>query len=241
MIVITNFKFRKMRELYLILVAVALIFTACEKEDDPIIIEQGDYPVKEYYLERDPSVNVWGAGLDFVHEECALTETDLDYAYLTADDTFSYDINFYVVKAYYYDDAGDIQSEGCPAFLLSSNTKACKLGEGVAFFDSLTTITEDMIAQLEYEAEINYDELIDETTGFYDRDLLYAALEECVIGQSFRSNILVVPDGSTEEEVQAVYLVETVEGAYAKFMVKEFKPAQPNQKKSLVMWQVISE
>ncbi len=230
-----------MRRLFLPIAALAMFFAACDESDELLVIEQGDYPVKEYYLERDPSVNVWGAGLDFVHEECALSETDLDYAYLTAEDTSSYDINFYVVKAYYYDDAGDIQSEGCPALLLSSETKACKLGEGVAFFDSLTTITESMIAQLEYDSQINYDELIDETTGFYDRELLYSALEECIIGQSFRSNILVVPDGYTEEEVQAVYLVETVEGGYAKLMVKQFKPDQPNQKKTLVMWQVISE
>lgn len=230
-----------MKKLILPIVALAISFSSCNKEEDPIVINQGDYPAKEYYLERDPKVNIWGAGMDFVHSECKLSETDLDYKYMELDDDFTYDLNFYIVKAYYYDENNDLQSEGCPAILLSPQVKICKLGEGLNFFDSLTVINEEMLAELQSDQIIDYNDYMDESTGFYEREQLYAALDGCIIGQSFRSNILVVPDGQTEEEVQAVYLVQTIEGAYAKFMVQNYKPAKPNEKKTLVKWQVISE
>ncbi|WP_372752445.1 hypothetical protein [Labilibaculum sp.] len=230
-----------MKKIILCIAVFASILVACEDEETATIISQGDYPVKEYYLERDPKVNVWGAGMDFIHSECSLSKTDLDYEYMTDSSDFSYDIKFYIVKAYYYDDNGDLQNEGCPAMLLSEETKACKMGEGVSYFDSLTLVTEDMISLLENDPAIDYSLYKDETTGFYDQESLYTALDSCIIGQSFRSDILVVPDGMTEEEVQAVYLVKTKEGGYAKFMMKEYKPDAPNQKQSLVRWQVISE
>lgn len=230
-----------MKKFLFAIAALTVLFISCESDEDPIVIQQGDYPLKEYYFERDPKVNVWGAGMDFVHEECQLTETELDYQYMESEDDFTYDINFYIVKAYYYDTNGDLQSEGCPAMLLSPDTKACKLGEGVEFFDSLLTITEEMTDELTVDPVIDYELYKDDSTGFYDSELLYADLEECTIGQSFRTNILEIPEDGTEQDVQAVYLIETIEGAYVKFMVKEYKPAAPNQKQSLIRWQVISE
>lgn len=230
-----------MKKLILPFAALVVLLVSCEKDEEPLVITQGDYPIKEYYLERSPKINVWGAGMDFVHDESQLAETDMDYKYMELEDTFPYDIDFYIVKAYYYDSNGDLQNEGCPAMLLSAETEACKLGEGVNFFDSLTVITEVMLAQLKNDQTINYEQYKDESTGFYERESLFIALDECVIGQSFRSNILVVPEGKTEKEAQSVYLVKTSEGAYVKFMVKEFKPAKPNEKKTIVRWQVISE
>ncbi len=230
-----------MKKLFVFIGTLAFLFSSCVNEGDLLIITQGDYPVKEYYLERDPKINTWGAGIDFVHSECRLSETSLDFAYLNETDDFPLDLNFYIVKAYYYADNGDLKSEGCPAILLSSETKACQIGEGVACFDSLTEISGQMLSQLHGEPEINYDELIDETTGFYDRASLYSALDSCVVGQRFRGSILEVPEGRTEKEVQPVYLIETEEGAYVKFMVVEFKPLKPNDKQTLVRWQVISE
>jgi len=226
--------------LSLALVLVGL-FTSCQKDDEPQIINQGDYPLKEYYLERDPKVNIWGAGMDFVHSECKNQETDLDYKYLDASDDFEYDIKFYTVKSYYYTDNNELKNEGCPVMLLSPKTMACKLGEGLDFFTSLTSITEEMIAQLSTEPTINYDDYKDDETGFYERESLFEAVDKCIIGRKFRSGVLEVPEGKSEEEVQAVYLVKTAEGAYVKFMVKQFKPAKPNEKQTLVQWQVISE
>jgi len=230
-----------MKHHYLVFLSLLLLtFTACEKEDEELsTISQGDYPVKEYYLERNPSVNPWGVGMDFIHEECQLTSTDLDYLYLTTDTTNAYDILFYTVKAYYTDDNGDTQSEGCPAMLLGENVSAVQVGAGVDFFDSLTVVTEDMTSALRTEPTVDYEAC--KVDGIYDRTLLFEALDQCVIGRSFRSNVLVVPEGQTEEEVQAVYLVYTSEGGYVKFMVKQFKGDAPYEKQTLVRWQVISE
>nr|WP_319397948.1 hypothetical protein [uncultured Carboxylicivirga sp.] len=225
----------------LFIFSVLVLFSSCDSDEDFKEIVLGDYPVKEYYLERDPKVNVWGAGLDFINDECKATETSLDYKYMTQDDAFTYDIQFYIVKTYYYDDKGDLHNQGCPTILLAPGVKAYKVGEGIELFNSLTTITEDMVNELATESEIDFASYKDETTGFYEQEALYAALDNCIIGQTFRSGILEVPEGKTEEEVQAVYLVQTLEGGYAKFMVRAFKPAKPNEKKTLVRWQVISE
>ncbi len=218
-----------------------LILSSCTKEEEETTIQQGDYPVKEYYLERDPKVNVWGAGMDFVNDSCTFEETTLDYEYLTEDNDFPLDVKFYTVKAYYYDDQGDLQSEGCPAMLISQDAKGCKVGAGVDFFDSLTVVTEDMVAELEVDHKVNYSNYIDDETGYYDRTSLFASIDSCIIGRCFRSNVLEIPDDKTEEEVQPVFLIETTEGGYAKFMVKQFKGDAPNQKQTLVRWQVITE
>jgi hypothetical protein len=229
-----------MKQFIKISIVLMLVLTACEKDDTEKLITQGDYPVKEYFLERSPSVNVWGAGMDFIHAECMLQETPMDYEYLIPDSQFPFDIKFYTVKAYYTDKKGDTQSEGCPAMLLGSDVTACKVGQGVSFFDSLTIITEEMLGDLETEQEVDY-EACKNADGNYDRALLFAATDQCIIGRSFRSNVLEVPVGKTEQEVQPVYLVKTAEGGYAKFMVKQFKGDPPQEKQTLVLWQVISE
>jgi|WetSurMetagenome_2_1015567.scaffolds.fasta_scaffold35464_2 hypothetical protein len=228
-----------MKTLFNLCLLLAVLLTACEKDTDNTI-KQGDFPVKEYYLERDPNVNVWGAGMDFIHSECSLEVTTLDYEYLEDGSTFPFDVKFHTVKAYYVDGNGDTKSEGCPAMLLGTDVSACKLGAGVAFFDSLMVITEDMLAQLETEPEVDY-EACKNSSGKYDQDLLFAAIDQCIIGRSFRSNVLVIPAGKTESEAQPVYLIKTSEGGYAKFMVKKFQGDAPNEKKTLVRWQVISE
>lgn len=230
-----------MKRIIPIFVTLVLAFAACEKEDDGNqSITQGNYPVKEYYLERNPSVNPWGAGMDFIHDECTFEETSLDYLYFTADSVNQYDVKFYTVKAYYTNSKGDTKSEGCPAMLLGTDVMACKVGKGVSFFDSLTVITEEMIAELTSEPEVDYESCKD-SSGNYSRELLFAAIDQCVIGRSFRSNVLEIPEGKTEQEVQPVYLIKTNEGGYAKFMVKQFKGDAPKEKQTLVRWQVISE
>ncbi|WP_303922298.1 hypothetical protein [Draconibacterium sediminis] len=228
-----------MKRILPFLAVLVMAFTACEKEDEVTTITQGDYPVKEYNLERNPSVNPWGVGMDFIHTECKLIETDLDYLYFSPDTSNAYDIKFYTVKAYYTDANGDTQSEGCPAMLLGENVTAFKVGEGVNYFDSLTVISEEMIASLVSEPEVDYEAC--KIDGKYDRTLLFAAVDQCVIGRSFRSNVLVVPDGKTEQEVQPVYLVKTAERGYAKFMVKQYQADAPNEKQTVVRWQVITE
>jgi hypothetical protein len=231
----------KMKKRMLAFALLAVLFVSCDDDDDTVVISQGDYPVKEYYFERDPSVNVWGVGMDFINEECSLDETDLDYEYLTADSEFEYDIKFYTVKVYYVDDVQDTLTEGCPAMLLNEDIQACKIGEGIDFFDSCTLVTEDMLYELSTEPTADYASCFDESAGYYIQDSLFVVIDSCIIGRSFRSNVLVIPDGMTEEEVQAVYLVKSAEGGYSKFMVHQYKGDAPYTKQTLVRWQVISE
>ncbi len=235
-----------MRDLFRLLALASIVaFTACEKEESGDLITVGDYPVKEYYLERNPSTNVWGAGMDFIHDECELEETDLDYEYLTEDDDFPFDMKFYTVKSYYYDDNNELATEGCPTLILASDTKVVQIGVGIDYFDSVVSmddVTDEMIAGLEYDYQVDFSQFYDEEVGYYVQDELFAEIDNnCIIGRSFRESVLVVPDGMTEEEAQAVYLIETCEGGYAKFMVREYKPASPNNQKTLMRWQVICE
>jgi hypothetical protein len=123
--------------------------------------------------------------------------------------------------------------------LLGNGVTAYKAGAGVNFFDSLIIVTDAMIASLVSEPAVDYEAC--KINGKYDRTLLFTAIDKCVIGRSFRSNVLVVPEGKTEQEVQPVYLVKTSEGGYVKFMVKQFQGDAPKEKQTLVRWQVISE
>ncbi len=211
---------------------------ACEESDEPHILISGNYPLKQYALERDPKVNVWGAGMDFIHDETALDDTDLDYEYLTEDDDFPYDITFKIVKVYYKDNKGDTHSEGCPAMLLGNGVTACCVGYGVDFFTDFDTLTNEQ-SNLISEPEVDYEQCKN-NDGLYDRDLLDATLESCVIGQRFRASVLEIPEDKTEQEIQPVFLIRTSEGGLVKFMVKQFKGDKPNDKQTIVMWQVIS-
>lgn len=226
---------------FLLLFTATLFLISCSDDEADKTVKQGDYPDKEYYLERDPKVNAWGAGIDFLHSETKLTETELDIKYLELDDDFPFDMDFYIVKVYYTKDNGDMAYEGCPAILLSKSTRGYKVGAGVAFFDSLTTITETMLSALEYDVAVDYSLYADSTGKFFERDGLYEAIDACIIGNDFRGTELDIPDGKTESDVQPVYLIETSEGALVKFMVVAFKPAKPNDKQTLVRWQVIKE
>lgn len=230
-----------MKKLFTISILTILFFVGCEKDNNDAekIIKSGDYPVKEYFIERNPEANVWGAGIDFVHDECKLAETELDYQYLTEITTFPFDLKFYTVKAYYTNDAGETKSEGCPAILLGTDVTACKIGAGVAFFDSLEVLTEAMLSKLTSEPTIDYEAC--KIDGKYDRVALFASIDKCVIGRSFRGNVLTVPDGKTEQDVQPVFIIKTKEGGFAKFMVKQFQGDKPNEKQTLMRWQVISE
>jgi len=233
-----------MKKLINIIILAMFFIVSCEKEsvkeeEIPAPINAGGYPLKEFYFERNPSVNVWGTGMDFIHAESKSIESALDYEYLLENSLFPYDIKFYTVKAYYSDNLGNTLSEGCPAMLLGKDVTACKIGEGVSFFDSLNIITTSMIANLVSEPAVDYEAC--KVNGNYDRTLLFAKIDECIIGRNFRSSVLVIPEGKTEQEVQPVYLVKTIEGGFVKFMIKLYKGEVPKEKQTQVRWQVLSE
>lgn len=223
------------------LMAASALFVACDDSEEDKTIIQGDYPVKECFLERSPNVNVWGAEMDFSYADSTLVVADADYHYLGEDESFTADVLFYAANAYYTTSTGDLTSEGCPALFVHQDALACEIGTGTTDFDSLTTITSAEIDLLAQDYDIDLSLCIDDSTGFYDRELLFQAYDQCIIGRSFRTRVLEIPDGSTESDLQPVYLIKTAAGTYVKFMVKQYKGSGANKKKTQFMWQVISE
>jgi len=177
--------------------------------------------------------------LNFINSENNKESSDLDIRYLVENDTFAYDIKYYTVKAYFNDSSGNLKSEGCPAMLLSPNSRGCQVGVGIDFFSSYTVAAQTDINKLDYEPMVNYASCLNER-GQYDRDLLFVEIEKCIIGQRFRAGRLVIPEGKTELDVQPVFLIETADKGYVKFMVKRFKGDPPNEQKTTVIWQILS-
>lgn len=217
-----------------------LYLVSCENSPvSPVDTTLLSYPVREYALERNPSVNVWGCAMNFVNSQSIEGTSGLDIKYLLENDTSAYDLKFYTVKVYFTDESGNVKSEGCPAMLFSANSRGCQIGTGIAFFTSYTAATQADLANLKNEPVIDYASCLN-GKGQYDRNLLFAELNKCIIGQKFRSGQLVIPEGKTELEVQPVFLIETADGGYVKFMVKQFKGDPPNEQKTTVMYQILS-
>jgi len=191
----------------------------------------------EYKLEREAKINRQGIGLDFVHES-----TGLDTAFMTTDRVFTWDLMFYNVMVYYRGPTGDSLSEGCPGFLLyntgSDSVLATQVGKGLTFFESYNTILPAQIQSLHGDPQVDFTALHYGNASI-QRDTLMNAYSTLVIGNSFRASVLSIPEGSTEQAEQPVFLVRTREGAYAKFMVKQFQGEGADKKKTVILWQVL--
>ena len=221
--------------LWIMLILMALI--ACSKSEKTLTgpIEAGDYPAITVALERSPKINRSGAGMDFIHDASL---SDTTYLSASTPESFVADVIFYNLMVYFTDDKGDVQSEGCPAMLLHEEAKAIEVGAGVDFFAEFDVITPNMIDLLDYDVPVDF-EACKNDSGLYDRTLILAAFDQCVIGNKFRGRILEAPDTETEQDIQQVFLVETVEGGYVKFMVKQFKGTGADKQKTIVQWQVM--
>ncbi|HSQ41219.1 MAG TPA: hypothetical protein VLM37_02945 [Fibrobacteraceae bacterium] len=191
----------------------------------------------DYALERSPKINRQGIGIDFIHDS-----TTLDTAFLDSGRDYSYDLVLYNVMVYYIGDTGDSTSEGCPAILMytsdSVSVAAYQVGKGTDFFDSYTTITAEEIDSLKTDPVVDFDSLHYGAESI-EKDTLMNAYSQLVIGNKFRATVLEIPDGSTEQEEQPVFLVKTREGGYAKFMVYQFQGSGDDKQKTLVRWQVL--
>ncbi len=217
---------------------ILILVSSCTKDNQIFNpVTAGDYPLKIYGLERSPKINRQGAGMDFIHGE---TVSDTTYLSDTTHPDFVSDAIFFNLMVYFTDDKGDVQSEGSPAILLGSGVKAWEAGAGVDFFDSFETITESMIDHLKSDVPVVL-EACKNDSGFYDRTLIMAAWDGCVIGNKFRGRVLEAPEGSEEQDVQPVFLIQTTEGGYVKFMVKQFKGNGADKQKTIVQWQIMQE
>jgi hypothetical protein len=226
------------RLLFLFLVAA---LWACNKKDDEIEIPtSGDtYEVKNYKIIRHPPILRLGCGMDFVHDS-----TTRDTFYFDGVKNYAYDVMLYNQMAYYQNSTGDWLSVGNPVVFMYIDTlhpensvKACRIGTGTTFFDSIQSVPRNMLDSLKADSPIDFSTL-QNSMGYYDRDKSLAAFDKLVIGNKWRTLVLTIPDDKTEQDMQPVFLVETREGMYAKFMCTQFKCDGAYQMYSNFRWQV---
>ena len=215
--------------------SVAELPSSSSSAPSPIVAES--HPAVNYKLERSPKVNRQGVGLDLIHGE-----STLDTAFLSAGRSFDSDLIFYNVMVYYKSENGDSTSEGSPAILMytaeTGSVAAVQIGKGTTAFDAYNLILPEQIAALQSDPVVDFAALHYGMESI-QRDTLMSTYAQLVIGNKFRASVLVIPDGSTEQAEQPVFLVRTREGGYAKFMVTQFQGDGADKQKTLVRWQVL--
>lgn len=146
-----------------------IVFSSCQQEELTVksLYSNDLYQLKEYKVERHPTVARNGYGLDFYHEGSSLLDTMYlsdrlpswhpNYPYAggailkklsteTGDSVaFNYDLLFYNEFAYAQNYAGDYNGSGYPVLFMytdpeneANSTKAVRVGQGVTFFNSFT-------------------------------------------------------------------------------------------------------
>jgi len=236
-----------------------VLCVSCQQEipETPVVTYNDSiYSLKQYKVERHPTVIRNGFGMDIYHD---ITQTK-DTCYLkSANSTFAYDLLFYNEMAYFQLTTGDYSSSGCPVIFLytdsvnsANSVKAAMVGQGINYFNAFTkdSITATQIAKLKSDPYINLSKyrtaihtatitgsILLQTTA----DSLYSKL---TIGEKFRPNIggvFSIADASDEAQIdlQPVFLIKTREGLYAKFMVTRFKGVGDDTQKLSLQWQAI--
>jgi hypothetical protein len=237
----------------------ALFLISCQQqipENTTLTYNDSIYSLKQYKVERHPTVIRNGFGMDIYHD---MNESN-DTCYLkSANSTFAYDLLFYNEMAYFPLSTGDYSSSGCPVIFMYSDTvntsnsvKAAMVGQGLHCFNTFTkdSITPAIISKLKSDPYINlskYRTIIRTTTVNGSillqttADSLYSKL---TIGSKFRPNVggvFSIDDVSDEAQIdlQPVFLIKTREGLYAKFMVTRFKGVGNDTQKLSLQWQAI--
>jgi len=219
--------------------------TACNKQDVTPQIPTGTFDVKNYKAERHPTINRMGFGMDFVHDSLST-----DTLYLTTSmyqSSFKWDLLLYNEMSYYQNNVGDWVSVGNPVIFIYTDTinpensvKAYKVGEGQTFFTQFTSINQNMIDSLKADTWVNLQKARDSKTGYLLRDSILELYNKLIIGNNFRAVSLQerLDAGEKEADIQPVYLVQTRDKYYAKFMVYQYKGNGVDVQKTLIRWQV---
>lgn len=238
---------------------VALLLVSCQQETTTtpnVTYNDSIYSLKQYKVQRDPTVVRNGFGIDIYHEG----NSSLDTLYLkSANSTFGYDLLFYNEMAYAPLANGDYSGSGYPVIFMYTDTlnvsktvTAALVGQGVTYFNSFTkdSITAKQIAKLKPDPYINLAKYRTEihTTKTNGSMLLQTTAttlyNSLMIGHKFRPNIggvFNISDVSAEAQIdlQPVFLIKTREGLYAKFMVTRFKGVGNDTQKLSLQWQAI--
>lgn len=242
-----------------LLFLLAILLFACQQEEidtnKTIVYSDSIYTLKQYKVERHPTILRNGFGMDIYHEGDASKDT----SYLKSDTaSFKYDLLFYNEMTYFPLSTGDYSSSGNPAIFMyadkndaSQSVRAVMVGQGISCFNNFNA---DSIAK--YVSDLksdNYFNISDFRTVIHSSnvngslllqttaDSLYKTL---VIGYKFRPNIggvFNMSDVSDETQInyQPVFLIRTREGLYAKFMVTRFKGVGVDTQKLTLQWQAL--
>ena len=238
---------------------IILFLVSCQQETTttPVVTYNDSiYSLKQYMVQRDPTVVRNGFGMDIYHEG----NSSLDTLYLkSANSTFTYDLLFYNELAYTPLSTGDYSGSGYPVIFMYTDTlnttksvTAALVGQGITYFNSFTkdSITATQIAKLKSDPYINLAKYRTEihTATINGSILLQTTVtslyNSLIIGQKFRPNIggvFNITDVSAEVQIdlQPVFLIKTREGLYAKFMVTRFKGVGSDAQKLSLQWQAI--
>lgn len=171
---------------------------------------------------------------------------------------FEYDLLFYNEFAYTLQITSDYSNTGYPVIFMytdpvnaEKSVKAVMVGQGIACFNAFTA---DSISR--YRSELKSDPPVDlaafrtelhtaTVDGFLllrdNAEELYARL---VIGHKFRptvGGVFYLPDVSDEAQIdmQPVFLIQTREGLFAKFMVTRFKGVGVDTQKLTLQWKAL--
>ena len=171
---------------------------------------------------------------------------------------FEYDLLFYNEFAYTLQITGDYSNTGYPVIFMytdpadaEKSVKAVMVGQGIACFNAFTADSINL-----YRSGLKSDTLVNlpacrtelhtaNADGVLllqdDTDKLYSRL---VIGYKFRPNIggvFNLRDVSDEAQIdmQPVFLVQTREGLFAKFMVTRFKGVGVDTQKLTLQWKAL--
>jgi hypothetical protein len=235
-----------------------LSFLSCQQDDGlsakRIVYSDDIYELKEYKVERHPPVLRNGFGMDMYHEGDASADT-MYFASSFSLDTFKYDLRFFNEFTYSKNALGDYAGTGYPVIFMYTDTlddansaKACMIGQGVDLFESFSysdindykdKLVSDPYIYLDRLRTELHTETVDGTVML--RNSVKTLYNSLAIGNKFRPNIGGVFEMSsasdeTQIDLQPVFLIQTREGLYSKFMVTRFKGTGEDTKKLTLQW-----
>ena len=252
-----------MKRTYILsIISLGLLFFIYSCSED-IFTEDISYPesiwdVREYKIERHPTVNRNGFGMDLFHPE----NDSVDVNYLTEEtlSTFDFDLLFYNDSSYTQSFTGDWNGTGNPVIFMNEGVMAAMIGTGIerfgsfieseieTFKDSLKT---DPVLDLQSTKHRHDENCIKNDLGEYTHEegfqiqsLIRKEYAKLIIGNKFRPNIGGIfeceSDNPEQINMQPVFLVKTKEDAYALFMVTLFKGTGADSQKSCVTWRLVA-
>lgn len=250
----------KAKDHIVLLLLLTLFSGGCSEDifNEEITYPESIWDTRVYKIERHPTVNRNGYGMDLFH----FGNDSVDSEYLTEETlgSFPFDLLFYNDLSYSQSFTGDWIGAGNPVIFMNTGVSAAIVGYGISRFESFTNVEKDLfndslkcdpVVDLQSTKHrhdescmINADGSYNHEEGFQIQSLIKEEYSKLIIGNKFRPNNGGVfecnADDPEQINLQPVFLVKTREGAYSLFMVTLFKGTGPDSQKSTVTWKLIA-